>query len=97
MLLVKVDSDVKFLLAEGIVIIEEDLGDDVILECAAPILRNIITCDICMPKITLSNKEFDTEYLDAKWLLECIIEVNIVLFKLFIIINKQYAYLYLSA
>ena len=63
----------RFLLAEGMIIVEKYLGyNDVLLTCAAPILRSIITCDISMPDIQLSEGEKapDDSIIDLKWLLE---------------------------
>lgn len=76
-LLVKDDFDVKFLLAEGMVIVEKDLDYDVMLECAAPILRNIMIYNICVSGITVSEKVSESNKIDPKLLLERTIEVDI--------------------
>jgi len=80
LLFVKDDPNARFLLAEGMVIVEKDLGyNDVLLACAAPILCNIMTYEISMPEITLSEEVPDPEKIDPKWLLERTIEVDIIL------------------
>ena len=67
LLWVKNNPDVRFLLAEGMVIVEQDLGDqDVLLACAAPILRNILTYEISMSEITLSARVPDSKTIDPK-------------------------------
>ena len=89
---VKDDSDVRFLLAEGMVIVERELGyNEVMLACSAPILRNIFSYEISTPEINLSEGAPNPE-IDPKWLLERTIEVDII--KLFIIRNEQCSFLY---
>ncbi|PKY54549.1 hypothetical protein RhiirA4_448052 [Rhizophagus irregularis] len=69
------DPDVRFLLAEGMVIVEQNLGqEEVLLACAAPILRNILTYKISAPDISLSMRVPDSKTIDPKWLLERTIE-----------------------
>ncbi|RGB29102.1 hypothetical protein C1646_714278 [Rhizophagus diaphanus] len=69
------DPDVRFLLAEGMVIVEQNLGQkEVLLACAAPILRNIFTYEISTPEISLSVRVPDSKTIDPKWLLERTIE-----------------------
>ncbi|PKC02836.1 hypothetical protein RhiirA5_402222 [Rhizophagus irregularis] len=71
----KDDPDVRFLLAEGMVIVEQNLGqEEVLLACAAPILRNILTYGISTPEISLSVRVPDSKTIDPKWLLERTIE-----------------------
>ncbi|CAB4386605.1 unnamed protein product [Rhizophagus irregularis] len=68
----KDDPDV---LAEGMVIVEQNLGqEEVLLACAAPILRNILTYGISTPEISLSVRVPDSKTIDPKWLLERTIE-----------------------
>ena len=76
MFLVKNCSDVRFLLAEGMVAIKKELDNfEVLLECVAPILHNILIYEISMPEIKLSGKVPPTT-IDPKWLLERTIEVQ---------------------
>ncbi|CAB5354691.1 unnamed protein product [Rhizophagus irregularis] len=65
------DPDVRFLLAEGMVIVEQNLTQgEVLLACAAPILRNILIYKISTPDISLSVRVPDSKTIDPKWLLE---------------------------
>ncbi|CAB5209528.1 unnamed protein product [Rhizophagus irregularis] len=65
------DPDVRFLLAEGMVIVEQNLTQgEVLLACAAPILRNILSYKISTPDISLSVRVPDSKTIDPKWLLE---------------------------
>ncbi|CAG8725901.1 11588_t:CDS:2, partial [Rhizophagus irregularis] len=65
------DPDVRFLLAEGMVIVEQNLTqEEVLLACAAPILRNILIYKISTPDISLSVRVPDSKTIDPKWLLE---------------------------
>ncbi|POG82160.1 hypothetical protein GLOIN_2v964571 [Rhizophagus irregularis DAOM 181602=DAOM 197198] len=57
------------------VIVEQNLGqEEVLLACAAPILRNILTYGISTPEISLSVRVPDSKTIDPKWLLERTIE-----------------------
>jgi hypothetical protein len=70
---------VKFLLAEGMIIVERKLGNgEVLIRCTAPILRNIIIYQIIGPNIDLSKspKPDNARTIDAKWMLERTIEVD---------------------
>ncbi|CAG8569935.1 2532_t:CDS:2 [Ambispora gerdemannii] len=71
------DPDVKFLLAEGMIVVKRKLGsEDVLIQCAAPILRNIMLYQITGPNIDLSKspKSVKAQTIDAKWMLERTIE-----------------------
>lgn len=93
MLWVKDDPDVRFLLAEGMVIVEQNLGqEEVLLACAAPILRNILSYGISTPEISLSVRVPDSKTIDPKWLLERTIEVDIILSYLSLAMNSAHAY-----
>ena len=73
------DKDVKFLLAEGMVIVSEELDTrDVRLECAAPILRGIILAHVIGPKINVPPSELppDLSKIDPRWLLALAIQVS---------------------
>lgn len=77
--MVKNNRDVKFLLTEGMIIVEGKLGTgEVFIQCAAPILRNIIISQITRPNIDLSKspKPDNGQAIDSKWMLERTIEVD---------------------
>lgn len=69
----------RFLLAEGMIIIERNLGQDVLLACAAPILRNLLFYKITTSEVTLSVSPPDSTEIDLKSLLERTIEVDIII------------------
>jgi hypothetical protein len=61
----KNNPDVRFLLAEGMVVIEKELGNfEVLLECPAPILRIIFSYKISSPEIALSKGVPDPKIID---------------------------------
>lgn len=69
----------KFLLAEGMIIVEKKLANrEVSIRCAAPILRNIIIYQIIGPNIDLSKspKPNNARSIDTEWMLERTIEVD---------------------
>ncbi|CAG8469938.1 1578_t:CDS:2 [Ambispora gerdemannii] len=71
------DPDVKFLLAEGMIVVKRKLGsEDVLIQCAAPILCNIMLYQITGPNIDLSksSKPDKVQTIAAKWMLERTIE-----------------------
>ncbi len=86
----------KFLLAEGIIVVESKLvNEEVIIWYAAPILHNIIIYQIIGPNINLSKslKPDNAQTIDAKWMLERTIEVGDYSELFFFIAMKQYAYI----
>lgn len=67
---------VEFLLAEGMVVkVPHNNYGWMIIECAAPILRNIIFSRIHGPTIKPSSSPIDTTNIDPEWLLTRTIEV----------------------
>ena len=70
----------KALLAEGMIVINEKLDTrNVVLECAAPILRAIMLTHVIGPKINIPLSEVPSELskVDPWWLLACTIEVSV--------------------
>lgn len=86
--MLKDNSDAKFLLGEGMVIIHKILqnGEKAIIRCAAPILRIIMITQLSEIKIDLTKSpELNSnKNIDGKWLLERTIEVD----KLFVLLMK---------
>lgn len=84
----KDDPDLRFLLAEGLVIEaarepRQVLTDNGLVEivCAAPILRAIILSTIQSPKIEIAPEDMpDCDRLDPRWLLTHTIEVGLTKF-----------------
>jgi hypothetical protein len=75
------------------VIVEQNLGpEEVLLACAAPILRNILIYKISTPDISLSVRVPDSKTIDPKWLLERTIEVDFILSYLSLAMNSAHAY-----
>ena len=72
------DNDIKFLLAEGLVVIEDRLAtiNEVRIECSAPIIRSIMLGMIQAPEVNLSVPVPDRNHLDPQWLLERTVEVS---------------------
>ncbi|CAB4401482.1 unnamed protein product [Rhizophagus irregularis] len=69
------EDDVKFLLAEEMVIVISNYGDGMdFIGCAAPILCTIMLFSICGPKIVPSLLPTNTDHIDPKWLLARTIE-----------------------
>ncbi|CAG8635326.1 8917_t:CDS:2, partial [Paraglomus occultum] len=69
------DNDVKFLLAEGMVVIQKQLNiREVIIQCSAPLLRSMMLSHISGPRVDLAENVPDVNVLDAQWLLERTIE-----------------------
>ncbi|EXX63978.1 hypothetical protein RirG_147140 [Rhizophagus irregularis DAOM 197198w] len=69
------EDDVKFLLAEGMVIVISNYGDGTgLIGCAAPILRTIMLSSIRGPKIVPSLLPTNADHIDPKWLLVRTIE-----------------------
>lgn len=86
----------KFLLAEGMIIVERKLGNgEVLIRCAAPILRNIIIYQVIGPNIDLSKspKPDNARTIDAEWMLERTIEVDDYSKLFFFVAMKQCAYI----
>ncbi|PKK72830.1 hypothetical protein RhiirC2_825065 [Rhizophagus irregularis] len=74
----KDEDDVKFLLAEEMVIVISNYGDGMdFIGCAAPILCTIMLFSICGPKIVPSLLPTNTDHIDPKWLLARTIELKI--------------------
>ncbi|POG81265.1 hypothetical protein GLOIN_2v1763493 [Rhizophagus irregularis DAOM 181602=DAOM 197198] len=73
---IKNKKDVQFLLAEGIIVkVPHTNYEWMIIECAAPILRNIMLSRIHRPTIKHSSP-IDTTNIDPEWLLARTIEVR---------------------
>ncbi|GET53039.1 hypothetical protein GLOIN_2v1763493 [Rhizophagus irregularis DAOM 181602=DAOM 197198] len=71
---IKNKKDVQFLLAEGIIVkVPHTNYEWMIIECAAPILRNIMLSRIHRPTIKHSSP-IDTTNIDPEWLLARTIE-----------------------
>lgn len=72
---IKNKKDVQFLLAEGIIVkVPHTNYGWMIIECAAPILRNIMLSRIHRPTIKHSSP-IDTTNIDPEWLFARTIEV----------------------
>src|SRR6266536_2163597 len=70
------NEDVKFLLAEGMIVMASQTKDGTILvECAAPILRNMMLSSIHGPNFKFSGSPTNANILEPKWLLARTIEV----------------------
>ncbi|CAB4401483.1 unnamed protein product [Rhizophagus irregularis] len=64
------EDDVKFLLAEGMVVVISNYGDGTgLIGCAAPILRTIMLSSIRGPNIVPSSLPTNADHIDPKWLL----------------------------
>ncbi len=83
----KDDEDVKFLLAEGMIVVKSQTDRVTLVECAAPILRSMMLSRIRGPSIELNPQPADRENIDPKWLLARTIEVHD-FSKLFIVSNE---------
>ncbi|CAG8437896.1 11553_t:CDS:2 [Rhizophagus irregularis] len=82
------EDDVKFLLAEGMVVVISNYEDGTdFIGCAAPIFHTIMLSSICGPNIVLSSLPTNADHIEPKWLLARTIEVNCCS-KLFIVSNE---------
>ncbi|PKC13003.1 hypothetical protein RhiirA5_461502, partial [Rhizophagus irregularis] len=71
------EDDVKFLLAEGMVVVISNYEDGTdFIGCAAPIFHTIMLSSICGPNIVLSSLLTNADHIEPKWLLARTIEVK---------------------
>ncbi|UZO24195.1 uncharacterized protein OCT59_016509 [Rhizophagus irregularis] len=69
------EDDVKFLLAEGMVVVISNYEDGTdFIGCAAPIFHTIMLSSICGPNIVLSSLPTNADHIEPKWLLARTIE-----------------------
>ncbi|CAB5216573.1 unnamed protein product [Rhizophagus irregularis] len=69
------EDDVKFLLAEGMVVVISNYEDGTdFIGCAAPIFHTIMLSSICGPNIMLSSLPTNADHIEPKWLLARTIE-----------------------
>jgi len=69
------DENVSFLLAEGMIFITSRDGNAVVMECAAPVLRDIMISHINGPTFKVERPP-NTDRLDVQWLLDHAIKVG---------------------
>ncbi|GBC15279.2 P-loop containing nucleoside triphosphate hydrolase protein [Rhizophagus irregularis DAOM 181602=DAOM 197198] len=86
------EDDVKFLLAEGMVVVISNYEDGTdFIGCAAPIFHTIMLSSICGPNIVLSSLPTNADHIEPKWLLARTIE-NLVFKQLISIAYPSFEY-----